>query len=158
MVQLISIELWSILKIKIILILASFHNFQSGQVKLLLPHVTDDFKQLRSGLNFLKNHQQIASTYLISHIIKVMSRKQTNVFPLYILDYSLRNHVYSIKLQRILLYLCTYLCWKKLADTMSIKEMGKKLCTVNVSLLNEKKIFRRTDVVLVNGLLLVLHL
>ena len=124
----------------------------------IASHVTDDFKQLRSGLNFLKNHQQIASTYLISHIIKVMSRKQTNVFPLYILDYSLGNHVYSKKLQRILLYLCTYLCWKKLADTMSIKEMGKKLCTVNVSLLNEKKIFRRTVVVLVNGLLLVLHI
>ena len=68
-----------------------------------------------------------------------MSSKQTKVFPLYILDYSLGNHVYSKKLQRILLYLCTYLCWKKLADTMSIKEMGKKLCTVNVSLLNEKK-------------------
>ena len=39
MVQLISIELWSILKIKIILILAIFHNFQSQNVTLLLPIV-----------------------------------------------------------------------------------------------------------------------
>ena len=125
----------------------------------IASHVTDDFKQLRSGLNFLGKWKPPTNNwYLISHIIQVMSRKQTNVFPLYILDYSLRNHVYSKKLQRILLYLCTYLCWKKLADTMSIKEMGKKLCTVNVSLLNEKKIFRRTVLVLVNGLLLGLHI
>ena len=110
------------------MILAIFHNFQSQKVTLLLAsHVTDDFKQLRSGLNFLGKWKPPTNNwYLISHIIQVMSSKQTKVFPLYILDYSLGNHhVYSKKLQRILLYLCTYLCWKKLADKCPSKKWGK---------------------------------